>query len=185
MLSYVEFYRPRFFMLENVEGILYHPLGATQTGKNKMEGGVRMGVVKMIMRVLTILGSVSECFPSIHCSRHSSYQAHFKLLQGGQYGAPQSRLRVIFLGARRDLPLPDFPIPTHCTSNDVPKITLEHGASLWPVVRCIPEQDTREGWLQFAPLLRVSVEDAISDLVSSSPYFCLPSRSDCAAAAQV
>lgn len=60
MLSYVEFYRPRFFMLENVEGILYHPLAATQINKNKMEGGVRMGVVKMIMRVLTILGYVSE-----------------------------------------------------------------------------------------------------------------------------
>ena len=59
MLSYVEFYRPKFFMLENVEGILYHPLAATQSGPGRaMEGGVRMGVVKLILRVLTSLGYI-------------------------------------------------------------------------------------------------------------------------------
>lgn len=46
-------------MLENVEGILYHPLAATQTGPGaKMEGGVRTGVVKFILRVLISLGYV-------------------------------------------------------------------------------------------------------------------------------
>lgn len=62
MLSYVDFYRPKFFMLENVEGILYHPLAATQEGGpgSKMEGGIRMGVVKLILRVLTNLGYPSS-----------------------------------------------------------------------------------------------------------------------------
>ncbi|KIP09557.1 hypothetical protein PHLGIDRAFT_116344 [Phlebiopsis gigantea 11061_1 CR5-6] len=153
MLSYVDFYRPKYFMLENVEGILYHPLAATQERPGStMEGGVRMGVVKLILRVLISLG----------------YHAHFKLLQAGQYGAPQSRLRTIFLGAKRDLPLPAFPIPTHCTADDVQHVTLETGNLLRPVVRVIPsvtgDIKARRSWLQFAPLLRVSVEDAISDL---------------------
>lgn len=97
------------------------------------------------------------------------YQASFKLLQAGQYGAPQSRLRVIFLGAKRDITLPMFPIPTHCTADDVMQIKLETGNLLRPAVRVIPTDDkeieTRQAWLQFAPFLRVSVEDAISDLV--------------------
>lgn len=59
MLSYVDFYRPKFFMLENVEGILFHPLNATQSGPGrKMKGGVRMGVVKLILRTLTSIGYV-------------------------------------------------------------------------------------------------------------------------------
>jgi hypothetical protein len=49
--------------------------------------------------------------------------------------------------------------------------TLEIGYSLRPVVRVIPtddkEKEIRRTWLQFAPHLRVSVEDAISDLVSA------------------
>ena len=99
------------------------------------------------------------------------YQAHFKVLQAGQYGSPQSRLRIIFWGAKRDLPLPPFPIPTHCTPDDVDKYNLETGQRLWPAVRVRPSPETRNNlleWLQFAPLLPVTVEDAISDLVCSN-----------------
>lgn len=159
-------------MLENVEGILYHPLAATQERPGStMEGGVRMGVVKLILRVLISLGYVEHLQWRVHCLHTPlfRYHAHFKLLQAGQYGAPQSRLRTIFLGAKRDLPLPAFPIPTHCTADDVQHVTLETGNLLRPVVRVIPsvtgDIKARRSWLQFAPLLRVSVEDAIGDLV--------------------
>ena len=108
-----------------------------------------------------------------------SYQAHFKLLQAGQYGAPQTRLRVIFLGAKRGLPLPRFPIPTHCTADDVMQKRLETGNLLRPAVRVIPYEEkdveNRKAWLQFAPHLRVSVEDAISDLVRL-PFPLLPDQ---------
>ena len=66
------------------------------------------------------------------------------------------------------LPLPSFPIPTHCTPDDVDKYNLETGQRLWPAVRVRPSPETRNNlleWLQFAPLLPVTVEDAISDLV--------------------
>lgn len=66
-----------------------------------------------------------------------------------------------------------FPIPTHCTADDAQHVTFEGGILLRPVVRVIPTEnkdiETRRSWLQFAPLLRVSVEDAISDLVCFSP----------------
>ena len=48
MISYVEFYRPLFFLLENVVGMLSFPL----EGK----GGIKMGVVKFILRALISLG---------------------------------------------------------------------------------------------------------------------------------
>ena len=95
-----------------------------------------------------------------------SYQAHMKILQAGQYGSPQSRLRIIFWGAKRTLRLPPFPVPTHCTPDDVDKYKLPTGTLLWPAVRVNPDSEHRLDWLQFAPLLPVTVEDAISDLVS-------------------
>ena len=172
MLSFVDFYRPSYFLLENVDALLYAKLLAEQEGQ-KMVRGIKQGMIKLILRALIKLGYVISvqyhhlCLLSINFDI-LRYQAHFKVLQAGQYGSPQSRLRVIFWGARRNLPLPPFPIPTHCTPDDVDKYNLETGQRLWPAVRVRPSPETRNNlleWLQFAPLLPVTVEDAISDLV--------------------
>ncbi len=57
MLSYVEFYRPKFFLLENVLGLLIHKLRVNKAGPQ--EGNViTHGVVKFILRTLTSLGYV-------------------------------------------------------------------------------------------------------------------------------
>ena len=57
MLSYVEFYRPKFFLLENVLGLLNHKLRVNKEGPQ--EGNiVAHGVVKFILRTLTSLGYV-------------------------------------------------------------------------------------------------------------------------------
>lgn len=45
MISYVEFYRPSYFLLENVEGLLHHKLS-----------DISMGIVKFVLRSLTSLG---------------------------------------------------------------------------------------------------------------------------------
>ena len=139
-----------------------------------MVGGIRMGMVKLILRVLLSLGCVS-CLSAYPCGLltiRERYQCHFRVLQAGQYGAPQSRLRVIFMAAKRGLLLPKFPVPTHCTADDVQHYNLETGNLLRPVVRVVPTDDrelgARQTWLQFAPHLRVSVEDAISDLVRTN-----------------
>lgn len=57
MLSYVEFYRPSYFLLENVVGLLHYPLKGRMVGRAFVEG-IRMGVVKFIVRTLTCLGLV-------------------------------------------------------------------------------------------------------------------------------
>ena len=47
-LSYVDFYRPEYFLLENVRGLLVHKLGGQQVGENRQTGGIQMGTVKYI-----------------------------------------------------------------------------------------------------------------------------------------
>ncbi|KAF8503256.1 S-adenosyl-L-methionine-dependent methyltransferase [Russula emetica] len=141
MLSYVEFYRPKFFLLENVLGLLIHKLQVNKAGPQ--EGNVvAHGIIKFILRTLTSLG----------------YQVRFSVLQAGVYGSPQNRRRVIFWGARRGLPLPEFPIPTHNFESKQWTVQLDTGLRLDHVTRD-PDRPHRG-----APLRTVTVDDVISDL---------------------
>ncbi|KAL0581108.1 hypothetical protein V5O48_000897 [Marasmius crinis-equi] len=145
MLSYVEEYEPDYFLLENVTGFLRHPLKSTQDGR-RLVGGIKMGMTKMVVRVLMALG----------------YQVHFKVLQAGQYGSPQGRERIIFWGAKRGLKLPEFPIPTHAFPRSaVWKLPCNKTRPLPPPTRSRDPDVT--GYL-YAPLRAVSVFDAIDDL---------------------
>ena len=54
MISYVEFYRPKYFLLENVRGILFAPTVEKFLDQRK----IVMGVVKFIISALTTLGYV-------------------------------------------------------------------------------------------------------------------------------
>lgn len=58
-LSYCDFYRPRFFLLENVRGMVSFKLGGRQEGKNRIIGGI-----KMVMMLVVGLCLLSFCFPS-------------------------------------------------------------------------------------------------------------------------
>ncbi|OBZ65761.1 Acetolactate synthase, mitochondrial [Grifola frondosa] len=148
MLSYVEFYRPSYFLLENVTGLLLYPLVGHQS-RDATVGSIKMGIVKFIVRALTCLG----------------YQVHFRVLQAGQYGAPQSRRRVIFWGARRDVPLPDFPAPTHSFPKLMHSFNLPTGDILYPVSRTKTYgSQNKDDHHQCAPLPFITVHDAIGDL---------------------
>jgi len=178
MLSYVEFYRPKFFLLENVLGLLNHKLRVNKAGPQEGDTVVH-GVVKYILRTLTSLGYV--CFrlplPPLRVqpsktwaqSRVARYQVRFSVLQAGVYGSPQHRRRVIFWGARRGFPLPEFPIPTHNFETMQWAVQLDTGLKLEHVARD-PDRPHRG-----APLRAVTVEDAISDLVSLNHLSQLPS----------
>ncbi|KAH7346621.1 S-adenosyl-L-methionine-dependent methyltransferase [Rhexocercosporidium sp. MPI-PUGE-AT-0058] len=96
LLSYVDFYRPKYFLLENVRGLLHHRV-TTQVDKNKTEGGIENGTVKFVLRALTSIG----------------YQVHYALLQAIEHGAPSSRSRVFFWASLPGYPLPKFPQPQH------------------------------------------------------------------------
>lgn len=56
MLSYVEFYKPGFFLLENVKGMVHHKLVYQSKNPKKAGSVVRMGMVKFILRSLIGLG---------------------------------------------------------------------------------------------------------------------------------
>lgn len=69
MLSVAEVYEPNYFLLENVTGLLQHSV----TSKAGDGGLVKKATLKLIIRCLLAL----------------NYTVRFKVLQAGQYGAPQ------------------------------------------------------------------------------------------------
>ena len=86
---------------------------------------------------------------------------NFRVLQAGHYGAPQGRRRVIFMGARRDVPLPAFPIPQYFFPSIVHNVNLPTGEVVQPLTR----QGADGSHHQCAPLPCVTVQEAIGDLV--------------------
>ncbi|KAG9318606.1 hypothetical protein JVU11DRAFT_699 [Chiua virens] len=141
MIGYVELYRPMYLLLENVFGILGHNQ-KTASRRN----GIQFAVVKFIQRALASIG----------------YQSKFAVLQAAQYGAPQARKRVIFWGARHDVLMPEWPIPTHCSPVKLIRAKLSTGCDLPPIIR-----NKYEGGLdddRSAPLHFVTIEEAIGDL---------------------
>ncbi|KAL3421813.1 C-5 cytosine-specific DNA methylase [Phlyctema vagabunda] len=105
-LAFIDYYRPKYVLIENVRTIMTHPLGsdeipfATNDKKFKLVDGIEGGILKFTVRILTSLG----------------YQVHYTVLQVGQFGVPQSRQRWVLWAAVPGCKLPDFPQPTHCFS---------------------------------------------------------------------
>ncbi|KAF8167566.1 hypothetical protein B0H34DRAFT_792278 [Crassisporium funariophilum] len=96
-LSFVDHYRPAFAFFENVPGFLNYSLNAVQAGRYRVEGGVEMGGLKLLVRALIDMG----------------YQVRYGLLQAGHYGTPQRRVRFFLITAQDGQPLPELPQPTH------------------------------------------------------------------------
>ncbi|KAJ6520196.1 S-adenosyl-L-methionine-dependent methyltransferase [Mycena sanguinolenta] len=141
-LSYVDFLRPDFFVLENVPGFLKYSLLAQQASRHRVEGGIEMGGLKLMLRALLEMG----------------YQWRFSLLQAGNYGAPQNRVRFFLVAALHGQPLPDMPQPTHdfeVTHQLRVQLPYSHRPRIGPI-------RTSRGR---APHPAVSVEDAIADLL--------------------
>ncbi|KAJ7134729.1 S-adenosyl-L-methionine-dependent methyltransferase [Mycena epipterygia] len=139
MLSFAEVLEPTFFLLENVTGLLHHAVTVSGTGQR-----VDKAAIKLICRVLIALG----------------YQVRFKVLQAGQYGAPQDRERIIFVAAKRGHKLPDFPIPTHAFF----KAARRWKIPIRPRYRIRPPTRSRGEDHLFASHPAVTVDDAIGDL---------------------
>lgn len=112
--------KPRYFLMENVAGL--------------MVGDHRQ-----------LLDEVVELF---HASGEYQVVTPVKVLQAADYGTPQSRRRMILLGARKDVPMPSYPKPTH-----TPR-TIKGG---------VP---TLKGDLPLGP----SVDDAIGDLPDADAF---------------
>ncbi|KAJ1737906.1 hypothetical protein LPJ72_000061 [Coemansia sp. Benny D160-2] len=138
-LSYVDFYRPSYFLLENVRGLLNYRLGGVQVGPGKVKGGIEMGMLKFILRTLTTMG----------------YQARFYVLQAGNYGIAQSRRRLFVWACKRGLRLPGVPQPvTTFGKSKQTQINFPDGTTYAPLAHLNGN----------APHHAITVREAIGDL---------------------
>jgi DNA (cytosine-5)-methyltransferase 1 len=101
-VRFVEAIRPRYFLMENVRGILsaaikHRPLEQRGDSALPLEPAEELGsALNVILGEFTRIG----------------YTVSYKLVKAVEYGVPQIRERVIFLGSRDGHPTP-FPTPTH------------------------------------------------------------------------
>lgn len=99
-VGYVDYYRPKYFLFENVPGIQHTALGATQASQHKVAGGIKGGFFKFLLRSLTSLG----------------YQTQYTVLNAEEHGVPQLRRRLFIWASLTGLTLPGFPAPCHLYS---------------------------------------------------------------------
>lgn len=150
-LSYLDFYRPDYFILENVEKMAIHP-----------EKSDRHAVARMIVRSILEMG----------------YQCTIAVLQAADYGVPQSRTRTIILAALPGLLLPRHPVPLHTfqknnfqhvTQWDIGRFRAGGGSSAShngiTIEQGRIDVTAHRTWrTPSAPLRRVTVRDALTDL---------------------
>ena len=55
VLSWVDYLKPKICIFENVRGFLRFNLNASQAGLHRVEGGIDMGGLKFIVRVLVAM----------------------------------------------------------------------------------------------------------------------------------
>lgn len=114
MLRIIKEKKPKYFIAENVAGIL--SLGGYQSKfhKEKKEG-------RVVSKILSEM-------------RDTGYRVEFKILNACDFGSPQNRKRVIFLGTRKDLKLNlTHPQPTH--SFEEGNLFLKKTPSLWESIK--------------------------------------------------
>jgi DNA (cytosine-5)-methyltransferase 1 len=96
-IKYIKYYKPKVFIIENVPGIL-----TMKNAKNEL--------------ILDIL--LNEC-------NDAGYNTSYKKLYCPDYGIPQKRRRVIFIGIRNEIKQDFiFPETTHTKENYIPVSTI-------------------------------------------------------------
>lgn len=100
-LAMVEVYLPRFFVLENVPGML---------DPGMKLGHEEQGAMKLVLLVLIELG----------------YAVRMIVVESAAYGTASYRQRVLFLASRDGRPLPRMPPPTHRHGRKVQSKVMVH-----------------------------------------------------------
>ena len=105
-LRFVEALRPRFFLMENVRGLLSAALRHRRIADRPAKGGLPLSADEQPGSVIRLwtedLGKIENGAYRVDCFEVNAVN----------YGAPQLRERVLFIGNREDR-LIDFPAPTH------------------------------------------------------------------------
>src|SRR5271165_1168437 len=125
-LRFVEGLRPKFFLMENVRGLLSAALRHRPIARRPAKGGAPLQPDEEP-------GSVIRLFAEdLQRHRASSYHMDCFEVNAVNYGAPQLRERALFIGNRFNAAI-DFPEPTHGapTSELVPDL-FHAGDALLP-----------------------------------------------------
>jgi len=144
-LRFVEALKPRFFLMENVRGLLSAALRHRPIAKRPEKGGKRLAPDEQPGSVVRLF---SEDLQKI---KDMPYHMDCFEVNAVNYGAPQLRERAIFIGNRYNAVV-DFPDPTHGIA---------------------PEKHDSQQWLfDSEPTILLpwrTLRDAIGDLVEETP----------------
>lgn len=92
LLSWVDFLRPKYCCFENVRGFLGYGINATQVGPHKIEGGIKMGGLKFVVKAMLAMG---------YFLVHISIRAFFlQRISDIRFGSAFSKLRITVLRKR-------------------------------------------------------------------------------------
>lgn len=128
-LRFVEHIQPKFFLMENVRGLLSAALQHRPIAERPEKGGDPLSAEEQP-------GSVVRLFAKELANiKGASYHLDIYEVNSVNYGAPQIRERALFFGNRFNIKV-DFPLPTHgpkCEENsEVPQPTLFGNQQLLP-----------------------------------------------------
>ena len=123
--------RPRALLLENVPGLLQMDAGSV---REQMESDLSLG---------------------------GTYEVRSKVLDAGDFGTPQSRSRLVFVGVRKGQEMPGWPLGTGITSEARLRRTMIRGR---PRYRLDGQGHLMERLLDPGDAGLVTVEQAIGDL---------------------
>lgn len=108
--------RPRYFVMENVAGLT--------VGRHRA----------LLDEVVEVMGG-------------AGYRVllPYRVLQASDFGVPQSRRRLVLIGARDDVPLPTYPVPTFTgraiKGNAPSRSSLPVGPSVWDALVDLPDAE--------------------------------------------
>lgn len=109
-LRFVSFVEPKFFLMENVRGLLSAALKHRPIAQRPERGGPPLSRAEQP-------GSVARLFAKDLSKIDRGYHLDIFEVNAVNYGAPQLRERVLFIGNRYGK-LIDFPSPTHGPSHE-------------------------------------------------------------------
>ncbi len=147
-LRFVEYMKPRFFLMENVRGLISAALRPRSAKDRPNKGGPPLSPEEEP-------GSVVRLFSQdLQNLRGVQYHLDCFEVNSVNYGAPQIRERVLFIGNRYNATI-DFPEPTHGRSRNVP-VRKEQELSLFD-----EKPKEKRPWK--------TLRDAIGDLKEDDP----------------
>lgn len=141
-LRYVQVMQPKFFIMENVRGILSAALRHRPIAKRPEKGGAPLDPDEEAGSVVRLFSQDLQNIPD------AAYHMDIFEVNAVNYGAPQIRERALFIGNRFNARV-DFPDPTH-----VPPHMAHEPESLF-------NQNRRLRW--------ATLRDAVGDLGETDP----------------